>query len=152
MALTKVLARQFIFHINTGTVAVPVWTEIKGIDNFSPSPNKSDADTTTFDDDGVDTHLPAARGTSFTVSGKISYTDAERTTRDPGQVAALAWADEIGPEGLKQFRIVYPDADQSFRMFLASANTADGGGGNNDPASFSLEVKRSGAVTSGTLA
>lgn len=150
MALTKILVRQFKFKLNTGTVAVPVWTEIKGIDTMSPSPSKQDADTTTFDDDGVETHMTAARGLSFTISGKMAYTDAERTTRDPGQAAAKAWAAEIGPESLKQFQIVYPDAVSTTDTFFASANTTDGGGGNNDPAAFSLEVTRSGATTTTT--
>lgn len=145
----KVLARDHDFHLNTGTVGSPVWTEIKGILSFSFSPQIGRADTTTFDEDGVQSHLPASRGLGFTLTGKVVYADLDNDERDPGQAAAIAWAGLIGPSGLKQFRITYPDG--STDVFLASASQTPGGGGVDDASEFSLDIQRSGATTSSSL-
>jgi hypothetical protein len=150
MATTKILARDFDFHLNTGTIGVPVWTEINGINSWSHSPTGNDADTTTFDEDGRMSHLKASRGDSFTLDG-LYLTDVGPFTRDAGQAAIAAWADEIGPDSLKQFRITNPDT--TTLVFLASATVTAGGGGNDDPAAFTVNLTVSGAVTnSGTTA
>lgn len=145
---TKILARDFDFHLNTGTVGVPVWTEILGVNSWSHSPTGNDADTTTFDEDGRLSHMKASRGDSFTLDG-LYLTDVGTATRDAGQAAVAAWADEIGPDSLKQFRITNPDT--TTLVFLASATTTQGGGGNDDPAAFSIAMTVSGIVTNSAV-
>lgn len=144
MAETKILARDFDFHLNTGTVGVPVWTEVKGINTWSHTQQKNDADTTTFDEDGVMSHLPASRGDEFGLQGKLLLDEGDGS-RDPGQEACEAWAALIGATGLKQFRITDPGGNT--RTFLASAKVASGGGGNDDAAAWNLDIKVSGAIT-----
>ncbi len=141
---TKYLVRDTEFHLNTGTPDSPVWVEINGLTDFTPSNSKTDADTTTFDEDGEESHLPASRGASFTLGGKIIYTDETLTTRDPGQLAVETWAKGIGPAGLKQFRMTLPDAAGTTKTFLASCSITPNGGGTNDAAGWNLAITRSG--------
>lgn len=150
MTITKQLARQYTFEINDGTVDVPDWVEITGVNTWAHNPSKNNADTTTFEDEGVTTHLPASRGNSYTLGGLVKY-DGDTGERDPGQAAVMAWAERIGPDGLQQFRITEPgDAGASY-TFLASASVTVGGGGNDDPSAWSVTVDVSGAITSSAL-
>lgn len=144
---TKYLVRDTQFHLNTGTIDTPVWVEIKGLTDFTPSNTKTDADTTTFDENGIESHLPASRGASFTLGGKIVYEDADLTTRDPGQLAVEAWAKGIGPSGLKQFRMTLPDDAGTTKVMLASCSITPNGGGTNDAAGWNLAITRSGDTT-----
>lgn len=148
MAATKILARDFDFHLNTGTVSVPVWTEINGVQSWSHSPTGNDANTTTFDEDGRLSHLKASRGDAFTLDG-LYITDVDTGTRDAGQAAVSVWADAIGPDSLKQFRITNPDGNTL--TFMASATTTQGSGGTDDPAAFSIAITASGAVTNSAV-
>jgi hypothetical protein len=142
MAVTKILARDYDFHLNTGTVGVPVWTEVKGINTWSHSPQSNDADTTTFDEEGRQSHMKASRGDQYGLQGLVLLDEADGT-RDPGQEACLEWADEIGPSSLKQFRITDPSGGTL--VFLASATITHGGGGRDDAAAFNLDMTQSGA-------
>lgn len=146
MAATEVLARGFVFELNTGTVAVPVWTAVGGINSWSHSPVANDADTTTFDDDGRMSHMKASRGDSFTLNG-LYQEDPDDGTRDAGQEAVEAWADEIGPASRKQFRISSPSTVPTVKTFMATATVTAGGGGNDDPTTWSVVVTVDGAIT-----
>lgn len=149
MPTTKILARDFDFALNTGTIETPVWTDIKGVNSWSHTPTGNDADTTTFDEDGRLSHMKASRGDAFTLDG-LYLTDVDTGERDPGQAAVSVWADAIGPDSLKQFRITVPDG--TTLTFLASATTTQGGGGKDDPAAFSIAITASGAVTNSAVA
>lgn len=144
MAVTKVLARDYIFELNTGTSETPSWVEINGVNSWSDTPQAVDADTTTFDEGGRQSHLKASRGNEFGLQGLILLDEAD-ASRDPGQEAAETWADQIGPASLKEFRITDP-AGGTYTM-LASATVTRGGGGNDDPSAWNLAVKCSGTIT-----
>ncbi len=143
MPVTEVLARDYTFELNTGTEAVPTWVEIKGINTWSNSAQAGEADTTTFDDDGIQTHLKASRGHEFTLSGKVQENEDDGA-RDPGQEAAEAWAQEIGQPSRKQFRITSPGG--TTKTFLATATCNFGGGGNDDASNWELAVKATSAI------
>lgn len=64
MAMERVLARSWKFEINDGT-----WKEIGGINSFTWSGSKTDADTTGFDSGGWAAHLTAQRGRTLTLQG-----------------------------------------------------------------------------------
>lgn len=146
MPITKQLARQYKFEINDGTESVPDWVVITGVNTWAHNPSKSNADTTTFDEEGVESHLPASRGASYTFGGLVKY-DATTGDRDPGQAAVARAAVKIGPEGLVQFRITEPGAAGDQFTFWASVSNTVGGGGNNDPSAWSVTVDVSGAIT-----
>lgn len=143
MAVTKILARDFLFELNTGTVALPVWTLVTGLDTWSHAPASNDADTTTFDEMGRLSHLKASRGDTFTLTGKYKEDEADGS-RDPGQEAVEAWGDEIGPSSLKPFRITSPGG--TTKTFDASATVKIGGGGNDDAAAWEAALVVSGAI------
>lgn len=146
MTVTECLARDFTFEVNTGTHGSPVWVGINGINTWSHSPTKNDADTTTFDDDGRMSHLPASRGDGFGIQG-LYHEDPETGERDAGQAACDAWAQGIGPvDGIREFRITSPAGNT--RTFEASASVTSGGGGNDDPNAWSCDMTVTGAITS----
>lgn len=144
MAVTEVLARGFDFELNTGTEAVPAWVAIGGVKSWSHSPQANDADTTDFDDEGRMAHMKASRGDEFTVTANYQE-DEDDGSRDAGQEAAEAWADEIGPSSRKQFRITSPGGIT--KTFQSTATVKSGGGGNDDPNAWELTLKITGAIT-----
>lgn len=145
MTITDSLARDDgAFDVNTGTESVPVWTPIGGVNNWSPSPSKNDADTTKFSDGGNQAHLPASRGMEYTLSG-IKQVDPDTGARDPGQAALETLGLLNGPAGLGQFRHSMIGGDVA--IFKASVNVTSGGGGNDDPNAWEATLTRSGAST-----
>lgn len=144
MPVVKTLARDWDFHLNTGTEALPTWTPINGINSHSWSVSKNDADTTTYDDEGWLSHLTASRGRSVTLSG-IHMEDPANGARDPGQAAVETLAEQIGPNSLKQFRVTSPGAKTITGR--ASAQVTQGGGGNDDPSGWEAVMTFSGKPT-----
>lgn len=140
----KVNARDWSFELNTGTVALPVWTEIGEINTMTLSRSKEDTDTTVFDSNGNAEHEVMQRGQSFTIEGFYGENPADGV-RDAGQAAVEALADATGIASLKQVRVTSPGG--TTKTFLASAEVGDVGGGNNDKTSWSATFTRSGATT-----
>lgn len=141
----KFLARDCPIEINVGTVGSPSWVTIYGLDNWTRSTSKSDAETTTNEDDGVATHLPAERSHSYKLSGKV-LEDPDTGARDPGQQAVEELASRIGTAGLGQFRVTSPAGRT--KTFMASAVISSEGGGKTDASAWSADLTGSGAITS----
>lgn len=139
-----VLAREFVFAINTGTVATPVWTTIKGLKEWGAGTDTSKADTTDFESLGIDEHLVSRRAHSLTLTG-------QRETGDPGQDAVQGVALSIGAAAMKQFRVTAPGAGpNNIKTFTASVSApwlGSGGGGMDDPSGWEVELGISGPVT-----
>lgn len=147
----KVLARDLVTELNTGTSDTPVWVEINGINSIGITWNGNNADTTTFENGGWMTHLKASRGATLSFQG-LMIEDESDGTRDAGQAAAEAWALEIGQSSIKQIRITTPGGTTG--VFDASATAPIGlgtGGGNDDPNGWNLDVEMSGEPTISTL-
>lgn len=142
MPITKILARDSILEIdgNLG-VGSPSYVEIKGVTSITPNLSKNDADTTDFDSEGQQEHLPASRGRTFALSG-FRMEDRDTGERDPGQQACEDAAELIGPEGLIPFRFVSPAGNVI--TFIGSVNVTPFGGGVDDPSAWSVEVHASG--------
>jgi hypothetical protein len=144
MPAVKVLARNWVLEVATGkdaTTGSLIYTEVKGINSLTFSSSKNDAETTTFDDDGWETHLVASRGRSLSVEGYYLVDPADGT-RDPGQLEVEELNDKIGPESLGDFRLTNPAGKK--KTFKASVNLGDIGGGNDDPTSWGAELNVSG--------
>lgn len=133
----------FTTDITAGTYNLmeETWTTINGLNTLSHSPATTRADTTSFDSNGRDEHLPASRGESWSLSG-FSLEDVATGTRDPGQAAVEALGKLVGPAGLGYFRITSPGGNTI--TFLASAEVTIHGGGHNDAAAWGAEVTVSG--------
>lgn len=143
---TKVPARRWPWYIDTSDTDTPEWTRIGGLDSWGHTPNASDADTTTFDDDGHETHFKASRGNTYQLTGKLRE-DPDSGDRDPGQEAIEALGRQIGPESLARFRRESPAG--GIIEFWASAEVTIGGGGTNDATSWSATLKVDGAIQQG---
>jgi hypothetical protein len=145
VAAIKLLARDWKFYLNTGTVAAPIWTQIKGINTWGLSSSKGDVDTTDFDSDGTEEHMVASRGLEQTLSGHL-LEDPDNGDRDPGQEAVEALAKLKGHESLKQLKTVSKGGTVNIGLVSADAAAGGGGGGNDDTVSWEAKFKYSGPV------
>lgn len=144
MTVTKHLARDYTFEVNNGTSGSPDWIEVKGLNTWSHSTTKNDADTTSFDEGGRMSHLTASRGDSFSMQG-FDLEDPDTGAKDPGQEACESWATKIGTDSIQQFRITSPAGVS--KTFDASADVKMGGGGKDDPAGWTLDIVVTGEIT-----
>jgi len=140
---TKILARGFVFEIETDTPGT--FQKIGGVNSFSWDPAKNDVDTTDFDSNGETEHMVSSRSRTLTIEGfrKEDQTDG---ARDAGQELVEAHATQIGPASLRNFRY-YHTVSRKGKLFKASANVTGPGGGNDDAAGWSAELTVSGTVT-----
>lgn len=145
MTVTDTLARDDgAWDVNTGTVESPVWTPIGGLNSWSPSPSKNDADTTKFANQGWQSHLPASRGLEHTLSGMVQV-DPSSGARDPGQAKCEALSRLMGVAGIGQFR--HTMTGGTVNTFEGSVNVTRGGGGNDDPSAWECTITMSGPPT-----
>lgn len=151
MAVTKFLARDLAIAISTAagvdTIAGTdddTWTPILGLNSLTHAPSTSRADTSSFDSNGRDEHLPASRGETWTLAG-FTLEDVANGDRDPGQAAVEALAKLVGPAGLGYFRIQSPGGNTIY--FQASAEVTQHGGGHNDAAAWQAVLQLSGEPT-----
>jgi hypothetical protein len=140
MAPAPILARGWTFKID-GTAG----TAIGGIDSFTPSDGSTEADTTTFDDNGFPSHLISSRTKSISFAGKY-LVDVATGALDPGQKKIMEYSQLIDTAGMKTFYMADPSGNNKWE-FTCSVSMGDGGGGNDDPTAFNFSVKASGQVT-----
>ena len=133
----KILARDWTFEINTGTGGVRTYTVINGINTFSFDPEKTDADTTTFDSEGYMEHIVASRTATLTLDG-LYYEDTTTGARDTGQDAVEQLSQKLSQESIEWFRITTPFGVR--KEIQASAVVSGIGGGNDDPTAWSAEL------------
>lgn len=148
MPVTKVLARGWKVEIDGDPLAslptgTPVYTEIKGLNTLTFGGDKNEAETTSFDSDGWEEHLPASRSRTLSFEGYY-YEDEATGDRDPGQGMVEDYNELNGPQGLGNFRLTSPGG--KVKTFNGSVNVGDVGGGNDDPTSWGAEIKVSGKV------
>jgi hypothetical protein len=139
-APTKVLSRDFKIYANTGTEAVPVWTQVKGLadDGIAISPSSSDVDFSDADDAGWEKPVIIKRGYSVALKG--DRLEAPDGTRDPGQAAVEAMQDQMGLDGLLQFKIASPATTPETLIFKASVEATPFGGSDKSSWEASLRV------------
>ncbi len=141
MAVTKIPARDWTFEILSGAV----WTEVGGLETWSPSFSQNDADTTDFASAGMQEHLIMSRGYELTVEG-FFLEDVASGARDAGQAAVETLALAVGLASLGEFRVTSPGG--TVYTFDASAAIGNaGGGGKDDVSKWSATLTRSGATT-----
>jgi hypothetical protein len=141
MAVTKVLARGWKFEVyDTDTL---LYVEVTGINTFTFTRGKNDADTTDFDSEGYEEHMAASR--NFEITGEGFYKeDLSTGDRDLGQEIMEDYAELVGEDSLRQFRMTSPGGTE--KEFNASVNIGDVGGGNDDPTSWGFTLTVSGKL------
>jgi hypothetical protein len=140
MAKTKVLARNWIIEA-AEDIATPTWTKVGGVNTFTISSDKEDADTTDFDDQGYSSHIVAGRSNEITFEG-FFMEDQTSGERDAGQELIEDFGEKIGPEAMGLVRLTSPGG--KVRQFRGSFVTGDVGGGNNDATSWGATFTPSG--------
>lgn len=144
MAKTKVLARNWLIEVGEESTVTPgtyTWTKVAGVNSFTISSDKEDADTTDFDDAGYGSHIVASRSNEITFEGFYIEDEADGS-RDPGQEKIEDNAELIGPSSIKPLRLTSPGG--KVRQFNGSFNVGDVGGGINDPTSWGATFTPSG--------
>lgn len=144
MAVRKFLARDLAIAISTApgvdTIAGTdddTWTPVGGLNSLTHAPSTSRADTSSFDSNGRDEHLPASRGETWTLAG-FTLEDVANGARDPGQAAVEALGKLVGPAGLGYFKVTSPGGNAI--IFEASVEVTLAGGGHNDAAAWQAVV------------
>jgi predicted secreted protein len=148
MPKTKVLARNWTIEAGeeSGTPGTYTWTKVGGVNTFTISSDKTDADTTDFDSGGRDEHIVAGRSNEITFEGW--FLEDETGVRDAGQAKIEDFGDLIGPESIKPLRLTSPGG--KVRQFNGSFVVGDVGGGNNDATSWGATFTPSGPVVTVT--
>ncbi|WP_128977284.1 phage tail tube protein [Streptomyces roseicoloratus] len=159
MPAQKYNARDCRFQIedflNPGT-----WTEFRtalngstegGINTFTLSYEYETTDTTTFGSNGRAESQNMQEGMSITLEG-FRLKDPSTGALDAAQSLAELQAARLGNDSLTGFRFAAP-GDTDWTVWAdAHFQLGDTGGGNNDKASWSVTVTRSGPSTSVAIA
>lgn len=141
MAVRKVLARDLLFEVGSGSPGS--YVQVKGLNTIGLSPSTNRADTTDFDDDGDLAHLVASRGLEITLEG-FRMEDESGGDRDPGQARMEVLGDAKGNAGIGSFRLTSQGGE--VWTFEGSVEVTPNGGGNDDPGAWSATVEKSGAI------
>lgn len=144
MANEKVDARDWVIAINTGTVAVPVWAAVGGINELTIGSSAEKTDTGDFDSAGRSEHNVMERGGSIGLKG-FFLEDPADGTRDVGQAAVEAAAALVGTASLDQYKFTSPGG--TGKIAMASVEMDDVGGGRNAKTAWGCTLEFSGAVT-----
>jgi hypothetical protein len=142
------LARKWVFEINTGTVAVPVWTTVKGLNNLTVT----DAEPN-LEDDNVYEDLGYTGQTKTALSWKAEATVMRRTdptdvtVYDPGQEKLRALAKTLGPTGVANCRLYDRDGGPEAFTGFGEVTWAPQGGSPTDLESVDITVTGKGAPT-----
>jgi hypothetical protein len=144
MADEQVLMQDTDVHINTGTVGVPVWTQVHGVTGVTHAPSTNRVDTKNFDSGGRETHKVTRRGDTFTISAQ-RLEDVDDGSRDAGQEAVEAIAQEVGTAAEAQFKLTSPGGNTL--TFMASAQVTQIGGNTDDVSTWEAELVVTGDIT-----
>lgn len=158
MAVRRFLARHVLVEANTGTVAVPVWTEVKGLTGIDHSPATERADATGFDSAGRAEHIVAQRGDAFTLNGH-KLIDPDTGAGDPGQEALETAGRAMGSAAEIMIRFSVKDeagdpisgSDRYAFTVTPEVTGPFGAGGTNDVATWSAACEVTGAPTLDTV-
>lgn len=77
--------RKWFFDVNTGTVAVPVWTGVFGVTEFKPALEPTLQDDSDYDSEGFKSQTKTAEEWSVEAKVARKVTVADATAYDPGQ-------------------------------------------------------------------
>jgi len=136
MAVVKVLTRDWDIDING--------TAIGGTTEMTFTRSKKDAETTTKDEAGWDSHLVSRRQTVITLKGKY-LEDPVNGDRDPGQAAVEVLGLTIGQSSLGTFHLESPGG--TLYTFSASVEIGDVGGAEEEASDWNAKLTVSGPVT-----
>ena len=138
----KVLSRDFKIGVNTGTIAMPVYTNIGGLDEDGISFSTSSRETDFMDADDGGVAKPVIIGHGYTCALKGARMESVLDgTRDPGQAAVEAMQDITGLAGMLMYQITSPAAaTPEVLTFSATSNVNAIGGGDKSAWTADLHI------------
>jgi hypothetical protein len=104
--LVSTLARKYRLDVSTGTDATsgaPIWTQVRGVSEFTPTVDTTLEDDSDYDSDGwaSQTKTQLAWMLEMTVKRKVTLDTA---AYDPGQEALRVAAESFGADGVVHVR------------------------------------------------
>lgn len=140
----KWLIQDAVIEINTGTEAVPVWTEVEGINNVTLDPSVSDTDLTDFNSGGFTERVPVRRDWAMAVSG-FHMEDPADGARATGQAAVQAENSKLGTDAIKSYQMTVPSG-AGFKG-PGYVNVTGPSGGTDDGAAWGFTITSAGELT-----
>lgn len=108
----KIPLRGWEVWVNTGTVSVPVWTQVKGIRSPALTFDFTMQDSSTYDGGDAGSDGSTQYKWRLNIQGLEIFTG--EYVRDPGQVFMKSKGRLIGPESEVQLRFYRSDPDEGF--------------------------------------
>lgn len=110
--------------VNTGTTAVPVWTQVRGLNNFAATIANTRQDATDYDNEGWGADAVTLRKWSNTAT---AFRKLYAGTYDPGQEVLRAAADDLETVGIRWYDRS-DSAGEAYTGFAVVEWTPAGGG------------------------
>ncbi|MGW0039824.1 phage tail tube protein [Gordonia sp. NPDC003376] len=132
-------------QINTGTYTTPVWVDIYGLTDWSPSTALTNEDATTIHDDGWQRKAGVGGSASVACEGLMRGSFDPTTgafTRDPGQAALIAAGEDFGQE--VDIRYWRRDGVPIAKRIQGISSVSDKGGKPGTAAKFSGSIEVNG--------
>lgn len=135
---------QEIYKFKASNLAIEVKNElgvfipVNGLNTITMNRTMNTADTTTFDEGGMMSHLPTSGTFQFTCEGFL-YMDPSTGLMDEGQALVDSKVFAFGHAGFNDYRIIIKDdngAPIKGYEFRASTSPSDVGGGVDDGISW----------------
>jgi hypothetical protein len=142
------LARKMVLEVNTATVASPVWTIVKGLNEYTFTPGDPNLeDDNVYEDLGYTGQTKTAL--SVKAEGKVMRRTlpTDVTTYDPGQERLRVLSNLLGPTGVGYFRTYDRDGGPEAYTFFAEVSWQPEGGGPTDLEAVSFTLTGKGAPT-----
>ena len=143
--LNASLSRKWRVDVNTGTVATPVWTQVRGVTNLTPGLEVTTQDASDYDTDGWGSDEKTMLKWSLGIA--LLRKKSDDATYDAGQEALRDKADKFGDDGTAHVR--WYDRDGGPEAYSGYANVAwePGGGGAGDLEPVTVNLTGKGART-----
>lgn len=140
MAAVKYDARAVVFQILDTSSGL--YVAIGGIDTFTKGRSSKNTDTTTFSSVGMSEQEIMERTETMKLEG-FRLKDLSSGALDPGQLLVETLAEQVGDASVSTFRFASP-GDTTYKVWQATAEMGDEGGGNNDKVGWATTLTRSG--------
>lgn len=141
--LRKIVLAGWRVDVNTGTEAVPVWTQVKGIRSPALAIDSTKQDTSTYDSNGWGSDGTTQKKWKLTIEGLEGYTG--EFVRDPGQVTLKAKGRLLGADSEVEVRFYRADPDEGYTG-TAEADWKGTGGPVTDYTPFNIDLTGQGEL------
>lgn len=141
--LVTMLARKWRLEVNTSGNETPVWTQVKGITNFTPNVSPTMQATDDYDSDGWGSDEKTMLKWSNAV--QLLRKGVDETTPDPGQEALRSKSDQFGVAGTAHIRWYDRNGGPEAYEGFANVSWEPGGGGTADTENVTVNLTGKGA-------